>query len=623
MFHARKTKSQLGTLIEENVFVDSYKRNPVTSEQRRCGLQFSSASSLQLRSDESGYDSDSTKNSREEVPFEGKHDTSNENFGVSHPLKTVRQESNSYERTTMSTESNLQKFAMFLQKLTSSGQTDHLAKPLFSRGHKRTKSACDLKPILRNEVQNLTPKPYSDVLPDKENHLCDRNKTTERKETNNFTSVVRPNCEVKKSSSKFEQFKAWTLDRKFLRNKRKKTPKQFFSKEGDSFNDDDKRNSLFALNLCVDRNHSTEEFCGNCSSIHSETIGKGNVNINRVETCVREDVSGDLNYELKLKKASHFVVSSYDNKWRKQWLEDHLDYRGHSRLRSGSSNDCSQHRLSLQYVQDSQTFFVELKRNNFGELGISVGPYKVDKQLPKRYIITKQEKHSTGERCDHLQSGDEVLMINGQQLHGVEFKEVLRLLGDLTTDVYHLVVRRPDHWKGIQSECSMLLDPVKGSSPLDETSTYNDHEVHLPFSSRRPHIFVQQESRVAETGLYTLPRKPRASQLSFHTVVFEKGSGRKSLGFSIVGGKDSPKGAMGIFVKTIFPYGQAAKTNQLKEGDEIFMINGQPLQGLSHADAIAAFKRIKQGSVVLRVGRRATTKKHNLVFKSCSNLDSM
>uniref|UniRef100_A0A182YCG5 PDZ domain-containing protein n=1 Tax=Anopheles stephensi TaxID=30069 RepID=A0A182YCG5_ANOST len=116
------------------------------------------------------------------------------------------------------------------------------------------------------------------------------------------------------------------------------------------------------------------------------------------------------------------------------------------------------------------------------------------------------------------------------------------------------------------------------------------------------------EDSIEESKFCTLPRHgPNA--FTIRQARFSKGNGAKALGFSIVGGKDSPKGSMGIYVKTIYPNGQAAEKGTLQAGDEVLSVNGKAFQGLSHQEAINVFKAIKTGEVVILIGRRNNRRK--------------
>ncbi|CAL1689779.1 unnamed protein product [Lasius platythorax] len=121
---------------------------------------------------------------------------------------------------------------------------------------------------------------------------------------------------------------------------------------------------------------------------------------------------------------------------------------------------------------------------------------------------------------------------------------------------------------------------------------------------------IDEAAEGEESRFCTLPRPGKGgASFTILTARFLKGPGHKGLGFSIVGGTDSPRGNMGIYVKTVFPNGQAADLGAVKEGDEILSINSKPLHGMTHAEAIAEFKSVKAGDVVLHVGRRVTKKK--------------
>lgn len=87
------------------------------------------------------------------------------------------------------------------------------------------------------------------------------------------------------------------------------------------------------------------------------------------------------------------------------------------------------------------------------------------------------------------------------------------------------------------------------------------------FSTQNANSSGSRRSSISVTAPQT-NRKIRVT-----TITFRKGPGLKSLGFSIVGGKDSPRGPMGIYVKTIFKQGQAAEEGTLREGENSLLFS--------------------------------------------------
>ncbi|CAE1249182.1 unnamed protein product [Acanthosepion pharaonis] len=69
---------------------------------------------------------------------------------------------------------------------------------------------------------------------------------------------------------------------------------------------------------------------------------------------------------------------------------------------------------------------------------------------------------------------------------------------------------------------------------------------------------------------------------------------KNGLGIHIAGGKGSKKGDIGIFVAGITEGGAAHRDGRLKRGDELLMINGASLIGLTHQEAVNVLRNTSQ-----------------------------
>ncbi|KYQ55102.1 hypothetical protein ALC60_06105 [Trachymyrmex zeteki] len=182
------------------------------------------------------------------------------------------------------------------------------------------------------------------------------------------------------------------------------------------------------------------------------------------------------------------------------------------------------------------------------------------------YLVAHVVPNGLADKEGTLRIGDEILIVNGKRLRGLSMAEAKKILGNGSGpgDI-DIVVSR---FSGVDQQAKKLKE---SSVDYENVSMEDGHGVIVE-SSPGSHHFRKHQTRChrdrkdessrsissekfatnmdngftqSVSKFCTLPRRPRNTVSTFLTVLFEKGAGKKSLGFTIVGGRDSPKGSIG------------------------------------------------------------------------------
>ncbi|XP_069718044.1 inaD-like protein [Phaenicophaeus curvirostris] len=232
--------------------------------------------------------------------------------------------------------------------------------------------------------------------------------------------------------------------------------------------------------------------------------------------------------------------------------------------------------------ENLEVFYVDIQKKTGRGLGLSIA----GKRNGSGVFISDIVKGGAADLDGRLIQGDQILSVNGEDMRNASQETVATIL-KCAQGLVHLELGRLRAGSWLSSRKTS-----QNSQASQQSAHSHFHPTLAPvLSTLQNFVSTKRSSDVSQrnSGADTGPR----------TVEITRGP-NDALGISIAGGKGSPLGDIPIFIAMIQASGVAARTQRLRVGDRIVSINGQPLDGLSHADAVNLLKNA-YGSIILQV----------------------